>query len=188
MNENNDTGRRELILSSVECESPEIGVWLSALNDCRERTQKAIASIPNEALDWVCPLNRNTIGTLLYHIAAIELDWLYSEILEQEFPEEFGSWFPHDVRNSEGNLTAVVGENARQHEERLRYVRGRLLEALGTMSVTEFRRVRRLEAYDVTPQWVVHHLLQHEAEHRGQIGILRRRFEDLNAGLPDHSA
>ena len=64
----------------------EIGVWLAALSDCRARTHKAIAGIRNDELEWVCPLSTNTIGTLLYHVAAIELDWLYSEILEQEFP------------------------------------------------------------------------------------------------------
>jgi uncharacterized damage-inducible protein DinB len=30
-----------------------------------------------------------------------------------------------------------------------------------------------IRGYDVTPEWVVHHLMQHEAEHRGQIGELR---------------
>ena len=39
------------------------------------------------------PSSRNTIGTLLYHIAAIELDWLHSEILEREFPGDFRTWF-----------------------------------------------------------------------------------------------
>ena len=104
MNEHSDGARRELILSPVPCDAPEIGVWLAALSDCRARTHKAIAGIRNDELEWVCPLSTNTIGTLLYHVAAIELDWLYSEILEQEFPGDLSSWFPHDVRDSEGNL------------------------------------------------------------------------------------
>ena len=53
-------------------------------------------------------------------------------------------------------------------------VRESLVAVLRDMPLDEFRRVRRLEAYDVTPEWVVHHLLQHEAEHRGQIALLRR--------------
>jgi len=178
VNENRDAARQELILSSVACQAPEIGVWLAALSESRVRTHKAVAGIQSEELDWMCPLSRNTIGTLLYHIAAIELDWLHVEILEQEFPADFHSWFPHEVRDSEGNLTTVMGDSPRRHEERLLYVRDRLFDALGTMSLSEFRRVRHLEAYDVTPEWVLHHLLQHEAEHRGQIRILRRRFKD----------
>jgi uncharacterized damage-inducible protein DinB len=45
------------------------------------------------------------------------------------------------------------------------------------MDLAEFRRVRALPAYDVTPEWVLHHLMQHEAEHRSQIGAVRRRAE-----------
>jgi uncharacterized damage-inducible protein DinB len=37
--------------------------------------------------------------------------------------------------------------------------------------------VRSLAEYDVTPEWVLHHMMQHEAEHRGQIGALRAGAE-----------
>ena len=178
MNNSHDAARRELILSSVTCEAPEVGVWLAALSDCRARTLKALVGMRSDEMDWVCPMSRNTIGTLLYHIAAIELDWLHSEILEREFPGDFRTWFPHDVRDAQGNLAIVSGDSAQQHEERLRYVRNKLVGALSVMSLSEFGRVRHLEPYDVTPRWVVHHLLQHEAEHRGQIAILRHRFKD----------
>jgi uncharacterized damage-inducible protein DinB len=33
--------------------------------------------------------------------------------------------------------------------------------------------VRVLPEYDVAPGFVLHHLMQHEAEHRGEIGMLR---------------
>jgi uncharacterized damage-inducible protein DinB len=41
------------------------------------------------------------------------------------------------------------------------------------MHLDEFRRIRSLAEYGVTPEWVLHHLMQHEAEHRSQIGALR---------------
>jgi len=178
VNNSHDTARRELILPSVTCEAPEVGVWLAALSDCRARTLETLRGMRSDEMDWVCSVSRNTIGTLLYHIAAIELDWLHSEILEREFPGDFRTWFPHDVRDAQGNLAIVSGDSAQRHEERLRYVRNKLVEALSVMSISEFGRVRHLEPYDVTPRWVVHHLLQHEAEHRGQIAILRHRFKD----------
>ena len=178
MSNNHDAARRKLILTSVTCEAPEVGVWLAALSDCRARTLKALVGMRYDEMDWICPASRNTIGTLLYHIAAIELDWLHSEILEREFPGDFRTWFPHDVRDSRDNLAIVSGDSAQRHEERLRYVRDKLVGALSVMSLSEFERVRHLQPYDVTPRWVVHHLLQHEAEHRGQIAILRHRFKD----------
>ncbi len=61
------------------------------------------------------------------------------------------------------------------HMQRLDAVRQLLLAAFRGMSLDEYRRPRHLEQYDVSPQWVLHHLIQHEAEHRGQ--ILDRRAE-----------
>jgi uncharacterized damage-inducible protein DinB len=56
-------------------------------------------------------------------------------------------------------------------------VRCHLLAAFGEMALAEFRRVREFPDYNVTPEWVLHHLMQHEAEHRGQIGLLREQAE-----------
>jgi uncharacterized damage-inducible protein DinB len=50
------------------------------------------------------------------------------------------------------------------------------------MTVAEFRRPRPVNFYLVTPEWVLHHLMQHEAEHRGQIEILAT----LAAQAKDH--
>jgi len=44
------------------------------------------------------------------------------------------------------------------------------------MTNAEFHRVRTLESYDVAPDWAVHHILQHEAEHRSHIAWLRDSF------------
>ena len=66
--------------------------------------------------------------------------------------------------------------------DRLETVRGHLLAAFREMSLAEFRRVREFPDYDVTPEGVLHHLIQHEAEHRGQIGLLRDLAESAAGG------
>jgi hypothetical protein len=40
----------------------------------------------------------------------------------------------------------------------------------------ESERPRARPDYDVTPAWVLHHLLQHEAEHSAQIAAIRDRL------------
>jgi uncharacterized damage-inducible protein DinB len=56
-----------------------------------------------------------------------------------------------------------------------------LLDALRNMTPDDLRRPRFVEQYEVTPEWIFHHLMQHEAEHRGQIGELRLRAERLES-------
>lgn len=165
--------RTNIITPSAEFE-PEIGRWLWALQDGRRRTKEALRGISVETLDWRPAGGGNTIGTLLYHVAAIEMDWLYTEILESDsYPPELARYFPYDVRDAGGQLVPVIGETLQGHWDRLEWVRGHFLAAFRGMSLEEFRRPRRLEEYDVTPEWVIHHLIQHEAEHRGQMGEIR---------------
>lgn len=168
----------ELVLSQpVLAASEGIGTWSAVLMECRARTLKAIAGIGQAELDWRLPDCANTIGSLLYHIGLIEADWLYNEILERPMPDQLRLVFGIDDRTSDGKLSDVSSESASQHASRLALVRKQLLACLGAMKMTEFRRVRHLREYDVTPEWVVVHLLQHEAEHRGQIVLLRKLFK-----------
>lgn len=162
--------RRSNLPVPVDGYHPVVGAALWRLEDARERTVDLIDRIPDEAADWLPAWGENTIGSLLYHLAVIELDWLYTEILEQEPPPEFMRLFPEDARNDSGRLTPVRGQDFDAHLARLHAVRARFLYSLRDMDAAEFRRVRVLDDYDVTPEWVIHHLCQHEGEHRGQIG------------------
>ena len=155
-------------------QTPEIGAWLSVLREGRERTVRRAARIAD--LDAL-PERGHSAGTLLYHIALIEMDWLYSEVLEKQeadFPPEARDWFPLDARSEDGKLSAFTGEPLERHLERLAWVRGRLEGAFEAMTLDEFRRIRPMEAYDVTPEWVLMHLALHEAHHEGQLALLPR--------------
>jgi len=135
--------------------------------------------VTQSVLDWTPLEGGNSIGSLLYHIALIEFDWLYAEVLggHEPYPADIVPLFPADARDADGRLAAVLAEPLDAHLERLALVRDRLLAVFRDMSAGEFRRARSLPQYDVTPEWVLHHLIQHEAEHRGHIGLLRARAE-----------
>jgi uncharacterized damage-inducible protein DinB len=164
---------------SIELSSnlaPEISAALWVLEDCRARTIKALSQLPEAALDWEAPNYPNSMGSLLYHIAAIEADWFYVEVLGGGL-EAVESWFPFDVRDTAGRLTPVTGFALKDYLERLKAIRANLLSHFQTMRQEDFRKPREMEQYHVTPQWVLHHLAQHEAEHRGEILMLRGLYQ-----------
>lgn len=169
--------KQNIITPLDRCE-PVVGIWLSALQDTRQRTLNSLEGLNDQLINWLPSGSTNSIGTLLYHVAAVEMSWLHEEILEgKPFPPEIDALMKYDVREQEGRLTSVITEPLDAHLERLMKCRLAFLVALQDMSVDEFRRPRRMENYEVTPEWVVHHLMQHEAEHRGQIGEIRGTAE-----------
>jgi uncharacterized damage-inducible protein DinB len=155
-----------------------VAQWVWMLEESRARTKRCVAGLDQAVLDWQPPDGGNSIGTLLYHVMAIEMSYLYEDMLQvQEFPAALVSLVAYDVRDAQGRLTHVQGESLARHLERLDASRQLLLDALQRMSLEELRRVRQVEDYLITPECALHHLLQHEAEHRGQMMEMRTRAE-----------
>lgn len=169
-----DEGKSRVMVEAPPGYEPEIGRLIWMLEETRRRTKEGLLGVSADVLDWTPDSTANSIGALLYHLAAIEADWLYVEVLEtQTFPPDLVALFPRDVRDESGRLVTAGGMGLEESLARLDRVRSHLLAAFQGMSLAEFRRVRDFPAYDVTPEGVLHHLLQHEAEHRGHIGLLR---------------
>ncbi len=151
----------------------DIGAALWMLEDARRRTMEALQNLKDGEIDSKPAGFENSIGSLLYHIAAIEADWLFADILVVSYPEWLTEWFPFDVREEGGVLTPVTGFTVAQHVKRLAFVRNRFVEAIAGMDDEGYRRENRTPSGVVTPEWALHHLRQHEAEHRGQIQSVR---------------
>ena len=166
--------------------SPEIGLSLWSLQETRRRTLIYVDGISPEALDLLPQGHRHSVATLLYHIAVFEVDWLYTDILgspEDEermipgCPPDIAAVLPHPMLLPGHEYTPVSGERLAIHLERMRTIRERFIEVVGRMSREDFRTLRPSGDDMVTPEWVVEHLVQHEAEHRGQIWEARLAAE-----------
>jgi uncharacterized damage-inducible protein DinB len=164
-----------LIAGELAGYDPEVGAALWRLEDTRRRTLRLLEDLSAEYVDR--ETDGNSIGTILYHLALIEADWLFTEILEQPIPGEWIDLFPADARDQAGILTLVRGQTLAEHLARLSKVRKLLLEKMKEMTAEDFHRPRRLPEYDVSPAWVIHRLCQHEAEHRGELGSVIPRLK-----------
>src|SRR5687768_5798300 len=153
-----ETPRRRLVVSPPANAHPDVAAWLWAMEDCRHLTLEVLEGLTDAEVDRPGP-DGTTIGTLLHHVAAIEASWLYEEVLLHEFPPAVEALLTHPVRADGGRLYPVLGEPVARHLERLALVRAELLAAFRGMDAAELARVRVLPQYDVSPLWVLHHLL-----------------------------
>jgi uncharacterized damage-inducible protein DinB len=158
----------------VEAREPLVARYLTMLADCRLQTIASIKDLRYDLLYWRRNDFDNSISDLLYHISYIEADWLFTDVLEGSIPPELTQQLRFKDRDSKGRLIHVGEEQLEHSLLRLQRVRERLNRAYSPMDLAEFRRLRRRERHDISPEWVLNHLVQHEAEHRGQINLLKR--------------
>lgn len=176
--------QRELkVMTPLPASAPLIGSWLWGMEETRRGLLATVRGLDQQQLDWRGPTGRdNSIGSLLYHIALVELDWLHYDLLLTEPPQEVLASFPHHHRTPDGRLAHVEGVSIDDHLERMALVRRHFLEALRPMSLQDWHAVREPEGVDyaVTPAWTVFHLVEHEAGHLFEIRALKRRWLEAN--------
>lgn len=165
-------GVRPLHLDPATGFAPLVGRFVTMFADTRRRLHRDLSDLDATQLDLTPDWAPNSIGTLVYHIAAIELDWTFADILETDFPPGAHEWFPYDVRDHNGLLVALV-EPLATHKDRLVWVRDQLFEALGSLHDADLDGTRTSGGEELGVGFILHHLMQHEAEHRGQIGEIR---------------
>ncbi len=164
--------QRNVLDDAIGVVDPEVGRWLAALGDVRDGTNRVLDEIRPDAIDSDPGDGGDTLGTVLYHVALVELDWVYTDILDREsdIPSKL---FPYDDRVEDGRLSPVVGQSLAEHRARLDTARSMVVEALAPMSNEEFHRVHVWPRQEVTASWVVYHLIDHEVEHRVRISQIR---------------
>jgi uncharacterized damage-inducible protein DinB len=167
--------------------APEIGQLLSLLADARQRTMRYVDGLPPEAIDWELAPNFHTIGSILYHIAAVEVNWIYGLVLQRDMPIDVADWFPRTILDDRGDITPMRNISLDGHLYRLDKAHAIMLSAFKGMSLEAFHHVSNIPRMAVTPETVAQQLLQHEAEHRGQIMSLRTAadmyFEQKRLGI-----
>ena len=58
------------------------------------------------------------------------------------------------------------GHWGQEHLDRLGAIRCNLLAAFKDITLADFHNLREVEDCEVTLQWVIHYMMQHEAGHR----------------------
>ncbi len=156
--------------------APDIGLWLGILRDARKRTQYALRLLQPEDLDAPPAVGINTIGTILYHMALSDLNWVYDNWLQQPYPEDVAPLFPYPLLDEQDHLYRVTGWTLDMYQQRLDAARAKVEEVFISLTEMELvevlRRAQSFGVYEMTPESVLQHLTQHEAEHRGEFQLL----------------
>ncbi|MFW9903423.1 MAG: DinB family protein [Candidatus Thorarchaeota archaeon] len=151
-----------------------LSTWLTQMNEIRERLLNIIEELDEEALDYT-PSERKieTIGTLLLHIAAVELGWIFEDIYKEEI--DYDEWkYAFPLRTSV-NLPQLTGKGKNYYLNLLQNVRKSIIERL--QDEKNLSRIIQADGQKYSIEWILFHLVEHEALHIGQINLLNRLYK-----------
>lgn len=179
---NYTTANPEIITCDpVEGYTPQIGRYVAQLTETREDLKRQLTNLSQSQFDWHPDEQTESIGTMLLHLDAVEWSWIHEDILgmpSDAYPGEWSEAMPIRV-----GAAQVQGRPLQSYIEKLDATRERTLAVLRGFTDADLTRlVGEAEPQPgieprsclYTIDWVIWHILQHEAAHLGQVELLRR--------------
>ena len=162
--------------------APRIGQYIAQLEDVRGRTMRYAEGLSPWQLAWFPNPKVESIGTLLLHIAAVETSWIQEDIMRQPMGEEWRIAFPirFGIPQISGKPLEFFIEKLDSSRAMTRQVLAKMTDADLDRSVTSLDDEGAVEAQRYTIEWILYHLVEHEAHHKGQIAMMRRLLPGAN--------
>lgn len=167
------------IIGPLKGYSPQVGTFVSMLNWMRNSVVGATKNLTQPELDFLVDKKSNTIGALLLHLAATEV--IYQDLtfnnLKDFSDENRKKWSVPMNLGSEGRKQ-IKGNNLDFYLTALSEVREKTL--------TELKKRDDKWLAEIDPSFFGNqptnnyckwfHVCEHEANHRGQIALIRKRL------------
>lgn len=169
-------------INPVEGFSREIGFYLDAWEKSRAELRESVSDLSREELARRISPEAHQIGNLLLHIAESEAGWILSIVTGKELDDEIKK-FAHWNDSTETDF-AAKNYTARECVERIDKIGAMSREVLAKFTDEDLEKLigydRRGKRVEVSLRWILCHLIDHEANHKGQIAMLKRLFRENN--------
>lgn len=169
-------------LEPVAGVSLEIGFYLSGWEKIRVGLREMVSDLSNEELGIRILPGAHQIGNLILHLGEAEASWIHSIIAGKELDEE-AKKFTHWCDTTESDF-AEKNYSAKECIERIDEISGRSREILAEFTDEDLEKLfgydRGNKRIEVSLRWVLIHLIEHEATHKGQISMLKRLLRESN--------
>ena len=157
--------------------TPEIGRFVAMLEDTRRRTKRYVEGLTAEQLSWYPNDKVESIGTILLHIAAIEISYIREDIMRQPMGEEWKIALP--IRFG---IPQITGKELDYFTDQLDSAREETKTVLKSLTDTDLKRIitpldpgePQNTQIEFSIEYILYHIIGHEAHHRGQIAVQKR--------------
>ena len=157
--------------------STGIGYYLAGMEEVRSQVVAAVKDIPDEFIGKPPFLGAHSIGGLVLHIGEAEWFWMQMVVCGHQLTEEDKKAPYWDILD-DVEAVARNGYNAGFCLQEAEKIRNQTRDVLFGYNDKDLERIINYERNDKPTEhnlrWILHHLIDHEAQHKGQIFMLKR--------------
>jgi uncharacterized damage-inducible protein DinB len=154
--------------------TPQMAHLVAMMEYARRTTLEAVEGLTTEELDYLPHVEANSIGSLLFHIAAIEKGFQI-ELFDGRRPnaEEMTEWGAAYSLGNQGR-SQIKGHSLDYYLEKLSKVRGRTLEEFRVRNDEWLYEDCLWDEHQSNHYFIWFHVFEDEINHRGQIRMTRK--------------
>ena len=153
--------------------SPQIGTTVSMLEDLKRRVSSSVRNLSIAETDFLLDEEANRVGALILHLAATEKYYQVYTFENRGFnAEERSAWGAAMDLGSNARET-LVNQPIDYYLDRWDEVRQETLRLLKTKDDKWFSA--RVQGSSMNNHWAWYHVMEHQANHMGQIRLILKR-------------
>lgn len=163
------------VIDKIDSLHPEFSKLVSMMNYARYTTMQAVEDLTMEELDYLYDEEANSIGMLLYHMAAVEFYYQIHTFEDREPTEaELERWLPA-IELGDLGREKIKGNSIEFYINTLQEVRSKTIETFQSLpdewlfKTTDFWYDKQANNYF---KWF--HVFEDEINHRGQIRLIKK--------------
>lgn len=168
------------VLEPVAGLSREIGFLIAGLQEVRKQTVAVVEDMKPDELSRRITRSFHQPGGLALHLAETEFWWIDIVFAGREITEEDRKRFHFDDTTETDFALKKYG--ADDCVRILNLAHERTIETLSEFDDGSLDRLypfpRKEPKFESSLRWILHHLIDHESNHRGQIAMMKRLMRE----------
>lgn len=176
------------VLSAPDSLPRELGFYFAGMEEVREQLRDAVTALSGDSFARPAFPGAHSIGALVMHIGEAEWWWMQCNVAGHKLTDEDRKAPFWDVLDDPDSFSNH-GYSAEFCLQAIEKIRHQTRDLLATFKDSDLERIismeRRGETHERSLRWILHHLIDHEAQHKGQILMLKRLLGLKNDGAFD---
>ena len=168
---------RRRVLTPQPGVSTGIGYYLAGMEEVRRQVQVVVKAIPDDLIGKPAFLGAHSIGGLVLHIGEAEWFWMQMVVSGHKLTEEDKQAPYWDVLDDVDGV-ARNGYTTEFCLKEIELIRNQTRDVLFSYNDKDLERIisfeRNGEMTEYNLRYILHRLIDHEAQHKGQIFMLKR--------------